>query len=172
MVSYERRLKRSPSLFQGEESYGYKELVEAVKQVSSLPAAICSVKEVWAEYNLSSDAIALFRKVLHIFSVINDVRCLFSWMRWWCCVWCLQADNHQENIDLSEAKDLKADGLVNFISANEIRYITEYSQVVGPTHVFFTVLSFCLILSVKLTFQILNKKQRSITQNPREKVDC
>lgn len=71
------------------------------------------------------------------------------------CVWCLQADNHQENIDLSEAKDLKADGLVNFISVNEIRYITEYSQVVGPTHVFFTVLSFYLILSVKLTFQIL-----------------
>ncbi|XP_026025082.1 endoplasmic reticulum resident protein 27 [Astatotilapia calliptera] len=86
---------------EGEESYGYKELVEAVKQVSSVPAAICSVKEVWAEYNLSSDAITLFRK----------------------------ADNHQENIDLSEAKDLKADGLVNFISVNEIRYITEYSQV-------------------------------------------
>lgn len=74
MVSYERRLKRSPSLFQGEESYGYKELVEAVKQVSSVPAAICPVKEVWAEYNLSSDAITLFRKVLHIFSVINDAR--------------------------------------------------------------------------------------------------
>ncbi|XP_022070036.1 endoplasmic reticulum resident protein 27 [Acanthochromis polyacanthus] len=86
---------------EGEESHGYKELLEAAKQVRSVPAAICTVKEVWADYSLDSDTITLFRK----------------------------ADNHQENLVIADAKKLEADGLVNFISVNEIRYITEYSQV-------------------------------------------
>lgn len=86
---------------EGEESDGYKEFLEAVKRVDSVPAAICSEKEVWADYSLSSDTITLFRK----------------------------ADNHQENLVIADAKKLEADGLVNFISVNEVRYITEYSQV-------------------------------------------
>lgn len=47
----------------------------------------------------------------------------------------IQADNHQENLVIADAKKLEADGLVNFITINEVRYITEYNQVVGPTHV-------------------------------------
>uniref|UniRef100_A0A3B5A9V8 Endoplasmic reticulum protein 27 n=1 Tax=Stegastes partitus TaxID=144197 RepID=A0A3B5A9V8_9TELE len=86
---------------EGEESHGYKELLAAAKRVESVPAAICTVKEVWADYSLSSDTITLFRK----------------------------ADNHQENLIIADAKKLEADGLVNFISVNEIRYITEYNQV-------------------------------------------
>lgn len=43
----------------------------------------------------------------------------------------MQADRHQEKLDLAKAKKLDADGLVNFITINEVRYITEYSQVVG-----------------------------------------
>lgn len=42
-----------------------------------------------------------------------------------------QADEHQENLVLDKAKKLDADGLVNFITMNEIRYLTEYNQVVG-----------------------------------------
>lgn len=53
-----------PFVSQGEESRGYQELVEAAKRVSSVPVAVCTVKEVWADYNLSSDTITLFRKVL------------------------------------------------------------------------------------------------------------
>ncbi|CAB1439911.1 unnamed protein product [Pleuronectes platessa] len=60
-----------------------------------------SQKEVWADYKLSSDTITIFRK----------------------------ADNHQDNLVVADAKKLDADGLVNFISVNEIRYITEYNQV-------------------------------------------
>lgn len=45
----------------------------------------------------------------------------------------MQADAHQENIVLAKAKKLEADGLVNFITTNEVRYITEYNQVVGPS---------------------------------------
>uniref|UniRef100_A0A8C5HG30 Endoplasmic reticulum resident protein 27 n=1 Tax=Gouania willdenowi TaxID=441366 RepID=A0A8C5HG30_GOUWI len=86
---------------EGEESHGYKELLEAAKKVDSVPVAFCAMKNVWADYSLSSAAIALFRK----------------------------ADNHQENLDLTEAKKLETDGLVNFISMNEVRYITEYNQV-------------------------------------------
>ncbi len=48
---------------QGEESLGYQELVAAAKRVDSVPIAICTVKEVWADYSLSSDTITLFRKV-------------------------------------------------------------------------------------------------------------
>ncbi|XP_054461109.1 endoplasmic reticulum resident protein 27 [Anoplopoma fimbria] len=86
---------------EGEESRGYQELVSAAKQVDSVPVAICTEKEVWADYNLSSDTITLFRK----------------------------ADNHQENLVIAKAKKLEADGLVNFITINEVRYITEYNQV-------------------------------------------
>ncbi|XP_049427551.1 endoplasmic reticulum resident protein 27 [Epinephelus fuscoguttatus] len=86
---------------EGEESHGYKELIAAAKRVDSVPVAICTEKEVWADYGLSSDTITLFRK----------------------------ADNHQENLVVAEAKKLEADGLVNFITINEVRYITEYNQV-------------------------------------------
>ncbi|XP_030267916.1 endoplasmic reticulum resident protein 27 [Sparus aurata] len=86
---------------EGEESQGYQELVAAAKRVDSVPVAICTEKEVWADHSISSDTITLFRK----------------------------ADNHQENLVLSDAKKLDADGLVNFITINEIRFITEYSQV-------------------------------------------
>ncbi|RVE76457.1 hypothetical protein OJAV_G00007770, partial [Oryzias javanicus] len=58
-------------------------------------------KEVWAAYSVSSDTITLFRK----------------------------ADDWKKNLDLSEVQKLDVDGLVNFITTNEIRYITEYNQV-------------------------------------------
>ncbi|XP_070782071.1 endoplasmic reticulum resident protein 27 [Enoplosus armatus] len=86
---------------EGEESHGYQELAAAAKRVDAVPVAICTVKEVWADYSLSSDTITLFRK----------------------------ADNQQENLVLAEAKKVEADGLVNFITINEVRYITEYNQV-------------------------------------------
>ena len=67
---------------------------------------------------------------------------LFMIQRWWCTVsllvvtmWLcpvIQADNHQDNLVVADAKKLDADGLVNFISVNEIGYITEYNQMVGP----------------------------------------
>lgn len=50
-------------VFQGEESRGYQELVAAAKRVDSVPVAICMVKEVWADYSISSDTMVLFRKV-------------------------------------------------------------------------------------------------------------
>ncbi|XP_074520656.1 endoplasmic reticulum resident protein 27 [Halichoeres trimaculatus] len=84
-----------------EESDTFKEFVAAAKRVDSVSFAICAVKEVWADYSVSSDTITLFRK----------------------------ADNHQENLGLAEAKEVKADGLVNFITINEVRYVTEYNQV-------------------------------------------
>ncbi|XP_055014581.1 endoplasmic reticulum resident protein 27 [Boleophthalmus pectinirostris] len=87
--------------FEGENSRGYKELLAAAKKVDSVPVAICSVKEVWADYSLSTDTITLFRK----------------------------ADNRQENLVVSELKKLDTDGLVNFIMINEVRYVTEYNQV-------------------------------------------
>lgn len=43
----------------------------------------------------------------------------------------MQADRHQEKLDLAEAKKIDANGLVNFITINEVRYVTEYNQVVG-----------------------------------------
>lgn len=55
----------------------------------------------------------------------------------------MQADKHQENLVLAKAKKLEADGLVNFITINEVRYITEYNQVVGPTQVLITVVIIC-----------------------------
>ncbi|CAN9510468.1 unnamed protein product [Ophioblennius macclurei] len=86
---------------EGEESHGFKELVETAKKVKSVPVAICTEKEAWADYSISSDTVALFRK----------------------------ADDHKEYVNLAEAKKVDVDGLVNFISVNEIRYITEYNQV-------------------------------------------
>lgn len=50
-----------------------------------------------------------------------------------CCVMGLgvvQADASQENLQLSDAKKVDADGLTRFIKMNNIRYITEYNQVV------------------------------------------
>ncbi|XP_078478378.1 endoplasmic reticulum resident protein 27 [Lampetra planeri] len=76
-------------------------LEAAARRVDSVPAAICTEKDVRAEYGLGSDTITLFRK----------------------------ADNHQENLVVAEADKLEADGLVNFITVNEVRYITEYNQV-------------------------------------------
>uniref|UniRef100_A0A672YYL2 Endoplasmic reticulum protein 27 n=1 Tax=Sphaeramia orbicularis TaxID=375764 RepID=A0A672YYL2_9TELE len=99
--SFESASSLFPVHFFGEDSHGYKELVAASKRVDSVPVAICTVKEVWASYSIPSDTIALFRK----------------------------ADNHQENLVLSEAKKLESDGLVNFITINEVRYFTEYNQV-------------------------------------------
>lgn len=87
--------------FEGEDGYGYQEFVEAAQKVKPIPVALCSEKEVWANLGIVSDTISLFRK----------------------------ADNHQENLQLSDAKKVEADGLVNFISINELRYITEYNQV-------------------------------------------
>ncbi|KAM6971770.1 endoplasmic reticulum resident protein 27 [Aplochiton taeniatus] len=87
--------------FEGEDSHGYKEFVAAVKQVETIPAAVCKEKEIWADISIASDTIALFRK----------------------------ADNHQENLLLSQVKKLDTDGLVRFFTINELRYITEYNQV-------------------------------------------
>ncbi|XP_068607509.1 endoplasmic reticulum resident protein 27 [Brachionichthys hirsutus] len=86
---------------EGEDHSGYQELVAAAKRVDSVSVAICTVKEVWADYGLTSDTISLFRK----------------------------ADNHREDLVLAKVKKLEADGLVNFITTNELRYITEYNQV-------------------------------------------
>ncbi|XP_029706185.1 endoplasmic reticulum resident protein 27 [Takifugu rubripes] len=86
---------------EAEESRGYQELLAAAKRVSSVPVALCVVKEVWAEYSISSDTLVLFRKV----------------------------DKHQEKLDLAKAKKIESDGLVNFITINEVRFITEYNQV-------------------------------------------
>lgn len=42
-----------------------------------------------------------------------------------------QADDHREDLVVDKVKKLEAEGLVNFISTNEVRYLTEYNQVVG-----------------------------------------
>ncbi|KAM8842563.1 endoplasmic reticulum resident protein 27 isoform 1-T1 [Synchiropus picturatus] len=86
---------------EGEESSSYKELAAAAQKVQSVPVAICSEKEVWVEYGITSDTITLFRK----------------------------ADNYRENLVVAEAKKVETDGLVNFFTINEVRYITEYNQV-------------------------------------------
>ncbi|XP_029907034.1 endoplasmic reticulum resident protein 27 [Myripristis murdjan] len=86
---------------EGEESHGYKELVAAAKRVDTVPVAMCAEKEVWADLSITSDTITIFRK----------------------------ADNHQENLVLTEAKKVETDGLVNFITINEVRYVTDYNQV-------------------------------------------
>uniref|UniRef100_A0A8C8FMX1 Uncharacterized protein n=1 Tax=Oncorhynchus tshawytscha TaxID=74940 RepID=A0A8C8FMX1_ONCTS len=84
-----------------DETFGYKEFVEAAKSVKHIPVALCSDKEAWAKLSIASDTISIFRK----------------------------ADNHQDNLQLSETKKVEADGLARFITMNELRYITEYNQV-------------------------------------------
>ncbi|KAM9314823.1 endoplasmic reticulum resident protein 27 [Pholidichthys leucotaenia] len=86
---------------EGEDSHGYNQLLETAKKIDSIPVALCTVKEVWADYSLSSDTVVLFRK----------------------------ADNHREDLVIAKSKKLDTDGLVNFFSVNEVRYITEYNQV-------------------------------------------
>ncbi|XP_034044075.1 endoplasmic reticulum resident protein 27 isoform X2 [Thalassophryne amazonica] len=86
---------------EGEQSRGYKKLLAAAQQVKTVPVAMCTVKEVWVDFNVTSESISLFRK----------------------------ADNSREDLILSQTKKLKTDGLVNFFVINEIRYITEYNQV-------------------------------------------
>lgn len=51
----------------------------------------------------------------------------------------MQADEHQENLVVEKAKKLDADGLVNFITINEVRYLTEYGQVVGQALLFIVI---------------------------------
>ncbi|XP_066519729.1 endoplasmic reticulum resident protein 27 [Hoplias malabaricus] len=87
--------------FETDGGHGYKEFEAAVEELKTLPAALCSVKEVWANYIIDSDTIAIFRK----------------------------ADQHQENMQLAKTKKLDADGVVRFFTINNIRYITEYNQV-------------------------------------------
>lgn len=127
---------------QGEESRGYQELVAAAKRVDSVPVAVCSDKEVWAEYGVSSDTIALFRKVRHalLSSRFWQRRAFFQQRTRRVFLFTLmQADEHQENLVVEKAKKLDADGLVNFITTNEVRYLTEYGQVVGQALLFIVI---------------------------------
>ncbi|XP_064181214.1 endoplasmic reticulum resident protein 27 [Anguilla rostrata] len=87
--------------FQGEDSFGYKEFLASISEVSHLPVALCSEVEVWAKYSITTDTISIFRK----------------------------ADLHQENLQLSETKKLDSDGLTRFFQINELHYITEYNPV-------------------------------------------
>ncbi|KAJ8416008.1 hypothetical protein AAFF_G00380300 [Aldrovandia affinis] len=87
--------------FQGEDSIGYKEFMVSASEVSTLPVALCTEKEVWPTYSITSDTISIFRK----------------------------ADLHQENLELSKAKKLDSEGLTRFFQINELRYITEYNPV-------------------------------------------
>ncbi|XP_016313596.1 endoplasmic reticulum resident protein 27-like [Sinocyclocheilus anshuiensis] len=86
--------------FETEAAHGYKEFLAAVKQMETLPVALCSEKEVWAKYGIASDTISIFRK----------------------------ADLHQEHLKLSEAKKIDGDGLARFMTINNIYYVTEYNQ--------------------------------------------
>ncbi len=76
---------------QGEESRGYKELAGAAGKVNSVPVAICTVKEVWTDYGISSDTITLFRKVLYTIMTAHGfihMRYLFN-NKWdGCCQSC------------------------------------------------------------------------------------
>ena len=56
-------------------------------------------------------------------------------------------DVAQENLRLSDAKKVDADGLTRFIKMNNIRYLTEYNQVVQ----YFLSLSLSLSLSFSQT---------------------
>ncbi|XP_026116556.1 endoplasmic reticulum resident protein 27 [Carassius auratus] len=86
--------------FETEAARGFKEFLAASKQMEALPVALCTEKEVWAKYGITSDTISIFRK----------------------------ADLHQEHLKLSEAKKLDADGLARFMTMNNIQYVTEYNQ--------------------------------------------
>lgn len=50
-------------VYQADGGTGYNEFLAAVEEVKSLPAALCSEKEVWAKYSIESDTISIFRKV-------------------------------------------------------------------------------------------------------------
>lgn len=76
---------------QGEESRGYKELVAAAGRVDSVPTAICTVKEVQADYGLSSDTISVFRKVFYttFFSSLSNLTGIYvltSVVMWMCFI--------------------------------------------------------------------------------------
>ncbi|CAM4619721.1 unnamed protein product [Leuciscus chuanchicus] len=86
--------------FETEAARGYQEFLAAAKQMKALSVALCSEKEVWAKYGIASETISIFRK----------------------------ADLHQEHLNLSEAKKVDADGLVRFMTMNNVRYVTEYNQ--------------------------------------------
>lgn len=76
----------------------------------------------------------------------------------------IQADNHQENLVIATVKKLDADGLVNFISINEVRYITEYNQVVGPPHCpLYLLYVFCL--SSSLCFNSCHLPPKTVLKN-------
>ncbi|XP_053355312.1 endoplasmic reticulum resident protein 27 isoform X1 [Clarias gariepinus] len=87
--------------FEADEGHGYKEFLAAVEEMKSLPAALCSEKEVWAKYNIDSDTISVFRK----------------------------ADLHQENLNPAKVETLDKDKIFSFFTISNIRYITEYNQV-------------------------------------------
>ncbi|XP_029539907.1 protein disulfide-isomerase-like [Oncorhynchus nerka] len=59
-----------------DETFGYKEFVEAAKYVKHIPVALCSDKEAWAKLSIASDTVAIFRK----------------------------ADNHQDKITMNELR--------------------------------------------------------------------
>ncbi|RXN32529.1 endoplasmic reticulum resident 27 [Labeo rohita] len=54
------------SFHQSEAARGYKEFLAAAKQIDKLPVALCSEKEVWAKYDIASDTISVFRKMLFV----------------------------------------------------------------------------------------------------------
>ncbi|KAK3575445.1 hypothetical protein QTP86_026711 [Hemibagrus guttatus] len=86
--------------FEADGGNGYNEFLAAVEEVKSLPAALCSEKEVWAKYSIESDTISIFRK----------------------------ADLNQQNLEPAKVQNLDKDGVVRFFTINNIRYITEYNQ--------------------------------------------
>ncbi|XP_056100733.1 endoplasmic reticulum resident protein 27 [Rhinichthys klamathensis goyatoka] len=86
--------------FQTEAARGYQEFLSAAARMKALSAAVCGEQQVWARYGIASDTISIFRK----------------------------ADLHQEHLNLSEAKKVDADGLVRFMTMNNVRYVTEYNQ--------------------------------------------
>lgn len=64
--------------------------------------------------------------------MVGPVSLMMIMMKMMMC-YVIKADNHQENLVLAETKKVEADSFVNFITINEVRYITEYNQVVRPT---------------------------------------
>lgn len=83
----------------------------------------------------------------------------------------MQADKHQENLVIAQAKKLEADGLVNFITINEVRYITEYNQVVGPTQVLISVVIICFWSFISWSFTCYIKRY-FIEDNVKCKIPC
>lgn len=68
-------------VYQADGGHGYKEFLAAVEEVKSLPAALCSEKEVWAKYNIDSDTISVFRKVDMCFSHYCLCSMMWPWIR-------------------------------------------------------------------------------------------